>query len=94
MVQTFAVDGIDLRTGTEADHIRDRWTRLEWLDGIGKRLAWAPPWLEDPARELTMALLGIQYDVQKVMVARSVQPIGDRKTDDHVDELLGSLASR
>lgn len=95
MARTFRVDGIDLRTGTEAEHIRDQWTKLEWLDGIGNRhLAWASPWLEDPADKLKSALRGIRYDVQNVSTLRSLQPVGVRETGDHVDEFVGSFARR
>ncbi|MEF2553161.1 hypothetical protein VQ042_17640 [Aurantimonas sp. A2-1-M11] len=95
MVQIFTIDGIDLRTGIEADQIRDHWSKLNWRDGLGTwHFAWASPWLDDPAAAAKLALKRARYDVREVATLRRVRPIGEKKAWDEVDKTAGSLMSR
>lgn len=95
MMEIFSIDGIDLRTGAEADAVQEHWTKLHWCDGLDTwHLAWASPWLEDPAAALKRALRRARYDVRRVAILRSVVPVGDKKVWDEIDNFAGSLMSR
>lgn len=95
MREIFSIDGIHLRTGAEADQIQEHWTKLHWCDGLGVwHLAWASPWLEDPAAALKLALGRARYDVRDVAILRRVLPVGDKKGWDEIDDFAGSLMNR